>query len=955
MEPFLRQVAKHLVSSYAGDLSELCIVLPNLRAGLFLRKYLGAELGKVSWAPYICSAEDFMNHAAGLAPADSNNVLFSLYEIHSATEGEKAQPLEEFLQWAPQLMKDFDEADRSLADIRQLFSALSDARAITVWNPDHREPTDFQKQYLRFYASLYGYYSMLLETILARKQAWPGLMYRMASLGIERYAGEMPWKKVFFTGFNALTQSEVSVMDHLYRAGKAEFLWDADQYYLSDTSQEAGEFIRRHRKKWGGKDFSWISDSVSNSEILIRIIGVPGNLAQASAASGIIGALGRADERTAVILNDESLLSPLLYTLPSQSGEMNITMGLPLSQTPLAGLVTTVVGMQINRDRFSGNIRKGEKLFYYRDILKLLGHPYLQALVAGTMEGNSFVFEELVTRIARGQKVFYSSAEILGEGRGLFEASAAFLQPFFNDWTSPSKALSSLREIIALLRDHFTKSESRFETDFLYVFSKLVSQVGNLLRDHPGIIVNLQNLSRLLDGMVRLTTMPFSGEPLKGMQIMGMLETRTLDFETIVMLSCNENLLPRAKSMNSFIPLDLRLEFGMPTYRQRDAVSAYHFYRLLQRAKDVYLIYSTDNGEFGSGEMSRYLQQILGELAKSNPQARISHEILSMPVSPEISGEGIRISKDEKIMGLLAEKAAKGFSPTALNNYRACKLKFYFSDLAQVREPEELEEEIDNRILGNIVHDALFRLYSAYLGKTLDAESIVSMISAAPKAADEACRREFSGRDVDYGKNNLLLRVARTMLRRYLLWEKDNLQDLADEGRSLGILELESWLRRKLVVASASGPVTVQVAGKADRIENDGRCVRLIDYKTGSSLASRARVDDWDAFRSSDDKDHAFQLLTYAWLYQPRLSRGVPVEAGIVSLRKVKEGITRLAVPGEGEKNGHFSLGDEDIEQFGQCLESIISEVFDPSVDFVQTANLKTCGKCMYAGICQRG
>ncbi len=954
MDAFLEQTAAHLISTYGDEVSQLCIVMPNLRAGLFLRKFLAERLKKTIWAPTICSTDDFVTLIAGLRPVEPLQILFKLYGIHRDAEQERAQPFEDFIQWAPQLLNDFNEVDSYLADARQLFSALTDTRAISVWNSENRPLTEFEKQYLRFYSSLYVYYSRLVDDLLEHKQAYPGLMCRMASLGIEKFSERLPWEKVVFAGFNALTASEEKIMDSLNKSGKAEFLWDADTYYLNDPGHEAGEFLRHNRKKWGGKEFNWVSSGIAGVPKKITITAVPNNITQAGMAGELVKTINTCDEHTALVLMDEKLLIPLLYSLPAGAGEMNITMGLPLSQTPLHDLLELVFRMQMNREKFSANRRKGEKLFYFRDVLALLRHPYISGMAAGIMEGNSFVFDSMLQSIAGGSKVFISSEEILNPGTGLFSADADFLKPLFGNWQLPEDAVNALKDIIGSFRDNLTKDKESLELEYLYAFSKIVYQVDQLLKTHPGMITTIQTLSRLFVQMVQAVTLPFFGEPLKGMQIMGMLETRGLDFETVIMLSCNETLLPRGRSDNSFIPLDLKLEFGLPSYRQKDAVYAYHFYRLLQRAGNVRLIYNSEPGEFGGGEMSRFLQQILSELKRANPSADIKEELLVLSPSSSSRSDKIRIEKDSVITDLLKAKAEKGFSPTSLNNFRACPLKFYFSDIAGLQEPEELEEEIDGRILGNIVHDALHRLYKKHIGQKLDEGQVSIMKARIDEVIDEACNKEFHGRDVNYGRNLLLVRVAKMMLKRFLGSELKAITDLKENGETITIVGLEQWLERRLDLTLTGSVLNIKIKGLADRIDNTGKCLRIIDYKTGSSDNKRTKVDNWEEFALDPSTDHAFQLLTYSWMYSPRMKSEIPVKAGILSLKKLNEGLMTVSVPSVEEKKGNDILTAEDLNQFETSLRQVLNAIFDTTAGFTQTSDPRVCAKCRFINICGR-
>jgi ATP-dependent helicase/nuclease subunit B len=953
MKAFLEQVADHIIASHGDDVSGLCIVLPNLRAGLFLRRFLAARLNKTIWSPNICSTEDFLTSVAGLRPADPLQLLFKLYGIHKDIEHEKAQPFDEFISWAPQLLGDFDEADRYLADTRQLFSALTDVRAISVWNPENRGLTDFEKQYLKFYNSLYDYYCRLVDDLLDHKQAYPGLIYRMASLGVEKFSEKLPWETVVFTGFNALTAAEEHVMEVLHHQGKAEFLWDADEYYMDDNSQEAGEFLRNHRKKWGGKEFRWVSNDIGSGPKSIRITGVPNNTAQAGFAGELVKNIKTPDEKTALVLQDEKLLIPLLYSLPAGNTEMNITMGLPLSQTPLSNLLELIFRLQLNREKFTA-VRRGTGLFYFRDVLALLRHPYISGLSAGMMEGNHFVFDKMIEAISTGNKVFIRADEILDPGTGLFSANADFLEPLFTSWKSPEDALNSLKEIIGSFRDHLIEKKETLELEYLFAFSKIIQQVDRLLGLYPHTVKTIQTLARLFTQMAETVTLPFFGEPLKGMQIMGMLETRGLDFTNLIMLSCNENLLPRGRSGSSFIPLDLKLEFGLPTYRQKDAVYAYHFYRLLQRSTDIHLVYNSEPGKLGGGEMSRFLQQVISELKRANPSAVIKTELLVMDTSPSDAGSEFSIEKDETVQGMLRKKAETGFSPTSLNNFRTCPLKFFLSDLAGLQEPDEMEEEIDNRILGNIVHAALHRLYKGVVDKDLSTADVTGMKARGDQAIDEACSKEFSGRDVNYGRNLLLVRVAKMMLKRFLEAEMTYLDELNAVGAKLSVLALEQRLERRLTLKTGSGDMIIKIKGFADRIDQAGKCLRIIDYKTGATDNKRTRVTDWDEFAGDAVRDHAFQLLAYSWLYYPKRFNDFPMQVGIVSLRKLKEGLIAVSVPSFEEKKGNDSLTPDDLGHFETSLRQVLNSIFDTTTGFTQTIDPKVCVKCQFKGICGR-
>ena len=953
MNTFLEHTAEFLLDSYGDGITKLCVVLPNLRGGLFLKKFLASRLKKTIWSPYICSAESFFITVAGLRQVDPVHVLFILYDIHRVAERENAQSFEDFIQWAPRLVSDFDEIDRNLADARQIFSALNDSRAISLWNPDNRPLTDFEKQYLRFYNSLFGYYSNLVSNLLEHKQGYTGLINRMASLGIEKFCDRLPWEKVIFTGFNELSASEENVMDFLHARGKAEFLWDADAFYLNDPDHEAGEFLRHNLKKWGGKVFNWVTTDLTEEPKTIRITGVPNNISQAGLAGEIVKKLGTFDERTSIVLQDENLLIPLLYSLQEDAGELNITMGLPLAQTPLGDMLSLVFRMHLNKEKFTLNRRNGARLFYFRDVLAVLRHPYTSYMATGLMKGDDFVYNRIVESVAKGNKVFISSEQILNPDTGLFSAHADFLRPVFTGWTDPGNALGSIKEIIGSLRDHLIPEQGAIELEYLYGFSRLIFRLDEILRTYAGTVKSLNTLFCLYSQLLKSVSLPFSGEPLRGLQIMGMPETRGLDFENVVMLSCNEGMLPKGRQGYSFIPADLKLEFGLPSFRRKDTVSAYHFYRLLQRAKNIHLIYNSETGEFGGGEISRFLQQVSGELMKANPYAEITEEIMVLPLSPVMPTD-INIPKDENLFRLLRKKAEKGFSPTSLNNFRTCRLKFYFSDLAELKEPEEMEEEIDNRILGNIVHEALKNLYGGLIGKNLEPGMITSLKSRLDTVIDMACTKEFSGRDVKFGRNLLLVRVAKIMIRRFLESEFRTINALKDNAENFSITGLEQHLDRRIEMHIGLEKLNIRIRGFADRIDTAGGVIRIIDYKTGSTDKRRTSLKDWGQLITDPAIDHAFQLLMYIWLYFPRVKSGASMQAGIMSLRRINEGLMAVSVPSSAPGDPQTTFSSQDMNEFEIKLKEILSAIFDPSIQFTQTTDLKTCTTCPYLDICGR-
>ncbi|MCX6266927.1 MAG: PD-(D/E)XK nuclease family protein, partial [Bacteroidetes bacterium] len=742
MVPFLQKTAQYLISVFQDDLADLCIVLPNRRGGLFLRKYLAAEIGKVTWAPTIFSIEDFMTNISGLQEAETLHLLFELFEVHQEIEGKNAQTFEEFLRWAPQLLSDFNEIDRYLGDAKDLFTTLTEARAISIWNLEGQPLTEFEKKYLHFYQSLYGYYEKLTIRLLAKNMAYQGLGFRRAAENVELLMNKFPWRHIIFAGFNALTKAEETIIGTLRSEGKATLLWDADKYYLDDKHQEAGNFLREWTRKWPVKDHHWIFNDFEISEKQIEIIGSPDSVGQVKYCGSLLQELvkkGKASEKTAVVLLDEGLLIPLLNSIPQEVDAINITAGLPLNQTPLSSLFETVFQLHIHTAQFSYLVSKGIQKFYYRDVLKVLQHPYIHRIARSMMGENRFVFDETIDRIRLGHQIFIGIEDIVSQDEDLFSANLTFLDAIFAGWQKPADVLASFKTLIETIRASIGGS---MEMEYLFAFSKIVNQLGNLLSDFPSEL-KIPAFYELYRQVISGTSLPFYGEPLKGVQLMGMLETRTLDFENVIILSCNEDLLPSGKINASFIPFDIKRSFELPTYRHKDAVYAYHFYRLIQWAKHVWILYNTESDQLGGGDRSRYLRQISCELPAYNPKITIKESILTTPL---IKGEFlpvIEISKTGDVLAALEEKAKKGFSASSLNTYRNCALKFYFAEIAGIKEPENVDDTIDPAVLGSAIHEALNKLYKPYIDRHLTKEHLVEMDKESDRTVDAAFHQKF--------------------------------------------------------------------------------------------------------------------------------------------------------------------------------------------------------------------
>ena len=952
---FLEKVAAHLYRNYGSDLSQVCVVLPNRRGGLFLKKHLASIITGPSWAPVIFSIEDFITGMSDLRLIDNLQVLFELYEVHRALEGPKAQPFEEFMSWGQQLLHDFNEIDAYMVDPEQLFGYLSESRALSLWNLDQKPLTEFEQKYLHFYQGLWPYYSALNERLLKKNLAYQGMIFRHALENLPRSMALIPWKKVVFTGFNALTVAEERIFEEMALEGKAEFLWDADRYYTEDRFHEAGDFLRRWMKKSSFLPFQWLGNDYAELPREIRITGAASDTGQVKVCGEILDEWCKAgirQEEIAVVLVDEQLMSPLLNSIPGSVTSMNITMGLPLRQSPVYNLAAAVFSMHLNAEKFSSAAKPGNK-FYYRDVLTILQHPFVQLMVEKGSDRNRFVLQDITALIRNGSRVFLGKEDIVSLVPGLFPAGNTFADILFTPWLQASDAFGSLAALITSLRESFTSAgnDKKTELEILFSFSCILQRMESLISEYNAV-TSLQTLYQLFRQIAESSTIPFYGEPLKGIQVMGMLETRTLDFENVILLSVNEDLLPSGRTSQSFIPFDTRNTFGLPTYRHKNSVYAYHFYRFLQRAGKISLLYLTEPNELGGGESSRFIKQLAAELPAVNRSVIITDEILSLPPVPGQTSPEILIPKDGTVMERIREKAKEGLSPSSMNNYRQCTLRFYFTAIAGFRESSEMEETIDAPTFGQAVHKTLEDLFKPFLDHPLKPADFDTMLNLYKKTLVEAFGVLFNGADIHYGKNLLMVSMAGMMLEKYLREEQRNIKELEQRRSSRVVKFLEHPLQKEFTCPVNGKDELIRIKGFADRIDLEGGDLwKIIDYKSGSVNQKDLAFDDWQALGEDSSLRHSFQLLTYAYLLAAGMDgQELKIQSGIVSLKKTGNGF--MAVPSPSGADDFISRTD--LAEFEKILLMLIGELFDPSIPFKQTTDTDNCKFCPFKDICTR-
>lgn len=941
MKTFLNQIADYLYENHQEDLGEVCIVFPNRRAGLYLKKYLSEKFNKNIWLPQIFAIEDFISNLSSVTLVDNLTLIFELHEIHRDIEGTDAKSFEDFLTLGDVILHDFNEIDLYLADPKGLFSYLSDAKAISLWNLDGRELTDFQRNYLKFYNLLFEYYSRLNDRLKSNNVGYQGKLYRFVAENIPVLISDVKWKKVIFAGFNALTSSEEQIIRQLQKEGLATVLWDMDSYYVENEVQEAGKFIRSYLSKWNETKFLWNSSHFKTSAKNIDIIGVPMKLGQAKYVGNILTDILNKNgvvENTAVVLSDENLLFPVLNAIPPEIEAFNLTMGLPFKTTLLYNLLDSIIILHENRYKLSkiGKTRNG---FYYKDIINVLDNSLIK---------NYFESENIANSLKLSNRLYYSSTEIQHKFIAANQLENNLFLCIFQNWDNDKVAIKHLNEIIQIFKSKFEcDTAGKFDLEILYNFSKTLHQLSQYI-ENKQINFSISAFRKLFKRIIANQTIPFYGEPLEGLQVMGMLETRTLDFKNIILLSVNEGVLPASKSFNSFIPIDIKKLFGLPDYTDKDAVFAYHFYRLLQRAENVNILYNTEPDEFSDGDKSRFIYQIINELPKYNSQIHIRELLLNINSDIKENQSVIEIKKEIAILKKLNQIAVNGFSASKLNDYINCSLQFYFKHIADISETDETEEVIQANTLGNVVHEVLAELYKPLIDKVLISSDIESLLPLIDEFTDIHFAKLYKDGDVSFGINLLTVKMSKMYIRNLMLNEISYIKKLASENQYLTIKMLEKKLECIIDCQSEDIPL-IKLKGFVDRVDNEGGVVRIVDYKTGKVEQKNLTLDEPELLLTDINYAKSLQLLIYALLFKnenPDYSQ--TLKTGIISLRNQMKGFMSLFL------KGNDYLNTSDIQYFESLLIVLFKEIFDKDVSFVQTTKEENCVFCKYKEICGR-
>jgi len=941
---FLEEIVEVFLSRYAQESDEITIVFPNRRAGLFFQKYLSARISKPIWSPKIISIEDFIKGLSSLKSADKLELIFELYQVFKKLN-KSMEEFDRFFYWGNIMLQDFDELDKFLVDPELLFKNLSHVKSIEnsldylqddqkkliseFWKNFGEKLSSHQKGFLGIWDNLFQTYQHFRTRLYEKGIAYNGMIYRDVEQELQIGQSNPEVEKVIFAGFNALSKSEESIITWFVKEGKGEIYWDADDYYLKDNSQEAGRYLRE--MKFGNQVLrKSFRDSYGNEFLgtkkKIEVISVASDVGQAQQVSELLKSMNsQLDENTALVLPNNELLFPLLHALPAEVDKLNITMGYPLAASTIYGFLDTLIDLYLRSENKSA--------YHFKSVLAILRHPILAKIKDQT------IFE-IEKRIVQNNTIWISKKR--------FKVDHAVLKLIFKE---PGDELSNyLMEILGFLAE---ENEDNVEREFLFHFYTLLNRLNEFLQNNK-LTISKVAYQKLFRQLVQGERLPFEGEPLLGLQVMGILETRNLDFDNIIVLSMNESLIPPSPKNTSFIPYSIRKVFGLPVVDHQDAMYAYIFYRLVQRAKNIYFIYNSTEETGKSGEVSRFVRQLEHET---------DLDIVYKTVSSEVTIEDphvISVMKNERILENLyryssKKKHEKRFTPTALNTYLDCKLKFYFKYVLELYEQEEISEDVDPMVFGNILHHVMEQLYLPFddEGKrTVNNDDILILEKRVDKTIESEFTKHFGSEEPRFpfeGQNLLAREIIKKMVLKVLEFDKRRIP--------FDILGVEADAKKGYVlntIIDINGEsVEIGMKGIIDRIEQKDKIIRIVDYKTGVDIKNFFDIPSLFDRENKQRNKAVFQTFFYGLLYlnSPKSDPGFQVQASLFNIRDLfKSDFSPLIQ----HKNNDVADIRIYLEEFEQQLKILLIEIFDNEISFSQTDDTKKCGYCPYVGICNR-
>ncbi|CAI9428842.1 Inactivated superfamily I helicase [Candidatus Ornithobacterium hominis] len=881
MKSFISNCTKEILKNHSS-LEKISIVVPGNRSKQFFRSAILSQ-NYTGVMPQFFSIEELLSAMADLVKIKGVPLWFEAYSVYKNI-AEEAESFEDFIKWIPTLLKDFDDIENESVDAKTLFQALASDERMKIWSQEIEiGQNQIMQNYLGFWSMAEKFFKALKIYLENKGLGFRGMIARQAVENAEKYI-ENNGDFYYFCGFNALTKTEKLLIQKLIETERAACLWDADEYYLNDPIQEAGFFLRQHQKSLAS--FQFVSHHFSEPKDF-QVIQAPDQVSQAKIAGEILSKLKPEQvAKTALILADEQLLPAVLNSLPPNIEKVNVTMGIALQNLPMSNFFRSVIELHMNRDKFGG-------AFYYQNLFSVLKQNLFSEFYQDE-------FLKINLEVQQKNKAFFQPSEL----------NFTKLAGIFKGLKNPKELVRELQKFILEIKGF--KNFTTFEKECLYHFESIFIQLETLMHRNFEL-ENFTTFYWLYKQILAAESLSFIGEPQQGLQILGMLETRLLDFEQVIMTSVNEGTLPLGRQENTFIPFEFRKRSQLNTFLENDAIYAYHFYHVIQRCQRADFIYNSNTESLGKGEKSRFLRQLELESPHQIQQVMLAPE----KIKPTEIFQGFK--KTQLILNEI-ESWKKRISPSSLAAYVKNPIDFYQRYLLKIRDSDELEEHAGFITLGNIVHECLEELYRPYLNEILTPQLYQKIKKYLPEVLHQKMIDHLLFDNALRGKNIIIKSVIEEMLKNAIHKDEKSMQ-----GQELILKGLEE----KCSATYLFQDLQVTFHGVIDRIDSYNGVHRLIDYKTGGFSASNVKIKSGkiEDLQINADYAKAVQLIIYAYMFLSK-NKTEKVMSGIFPLKHLSQDLTFLQYEQE------YLFGIEEIEPLMAQVASIILEIQDPSIDF---------------------
>ncbi len=936
----MTRAAETIWKAHGKDMSRVLVLLPNQRSCTYFLKSLQELAVTPVLAPEVVTLEKKILECAPGVVADRLETELQLYKAYQNTGGHLS--LDEFMGIGSVMLDDFEELDLQMADARLFFKNLELLQSMKVYEPGE-EPDLYQLQYRKFWEQFGLCYHELKRLLTENKRFYKGLALRTVAENSAMYLSGIVREtdSVYLIGFTGLNKTDEVVIDYLRLNSHLHMIWDADKYYVDNEKFEAGFYFRKHKSKYKISEKAWVNE-LTQHPMNIEVIGTAKNIGQVKVVADILQNKLQKDKAdysdTVVIIPDEKLLAPLIASMPSVVKNLNVTMGTGINGSLCATWLETVFQLQESAHKFSNG--KSPR-FYHRDIFDLLLHPFCSKMYEMKR------VDGFLANLKKKNRVVVTAKEL----QSVFQEFPQELFSLFDSAQHFSSFISfQLESILSMTINVHRTGQHLWDTEAEIAQRLLQSFAGLQQVFSQGFAMELKSVIALMRQTIADTKVSLEGEPVRGLQLMGLQESRALNFKNVIVLSANEGILPSGKQSRSYIPYEIRREF-LTTYRERDSVTAYLFYRLLHQAENVYLLYNTEPDELGGGEKSRFILQLQNELSVTAPHVTFSECIYAVEPTSSMASVPIIIPKtDEMLEKMMSIYNYSGLSPSALNTFVNCSLQYYFRYVAGLREQDEMEESMDSGTIGSAVHYALEQIYKPYLGKTILPDQLKKSADDRPQIESfirEHLLERFDDAGLKSGKNYLLFKVCVKLTEQFLQEEIKRISGLSKFGKQVTLILLETELKSVLIV----GDKSVQLAGRADRIDSLEDTIRIADYKTTSVKKLKPiDADLLDELFVNPEYSKALQLFLYAWMYRrTNMSDQSKLSSGIYWLRDNSKGYDALRTSVQDS-----SLTNQLLYDFEQKLTEKVSELLSKEMPFEQTHDHDRCKYCDFANICNR-